>query len=159
MNIVHNAERQVGTGFATSPGVSEDGANGKLEVNVIYTTDRATLAALKAAGELAVDLGARVNLVVPKEVPWTLPLTRPPVATQWIEQHLFDLVSEGSRGFSDISIYVLLCRSKLHALMKALKPKSLVVIGGKMPWWPFGAARMAKMLEQHGYRVIFAAQR
>jgi hypothetical protein len=43
--------------------------------------------------------------------------------------------------------------------MKALRPKSLVVSGGKMTWWPSEVARTAKMLERAGHRVIFAVER
>jgi hypothetical protein len=159
MNIVLSAKSLLETRSATSPGVPDNDSTRKLEVNVIFTTDRGTQAALKTAGELASDLGARINLVAPKAVPWALPLTCPPVATRWIEQRLFNLVCEGGRGFSDINIYVLICRNKFQALEKSLKPKSLVVIGGKMPWWPCETKSIARMLGRHGHRVIFAEER
>jgi hypothetical protein len=159
MNIILNAESLLETRSTTVLGTPGNDTTRNLVVNVIFTTKRGTLAALKTAGELAFDLGARINLVAPKAVPWALSLTRLPVAARWIEQHLFNLVCEGGRGFSDISIYVLLCRNKRQALMKALRPKSLVVSGGKMTWWPSEVARTAKMLERAGHRVIFAVER
>lgn len=158
MNIILNAQSLFATSATTFHQAQENQATRKLEVNVIYTTDRGTRAALKTAGELAADLGVRINLVAPRAVPWALPLTSPPVTVQGIEQRLFNLVCE-SGAFSEVCIYVLLCRNKQEALMQSLKPKSLVVMGGKMPWWPGEKKKLAKTLSRQGHRVIFAGER
>lgn len=158
MNIILSAKSLFETRSTTLHEAREDQATRKLEVNVIHTTDRGTRAALKTAGELAADLGARINLVAPRAVPWALPLMSPPVTVQSIEQRLVNLVSEAGT-FSEVSIYVLLCRNKKEALMQSLKPKSLVVMGCKMPWWPGEEKRLVKKLSRHGHRVIFACER
>ena len=159
MNIVPKAEHPLAARSAASFGAPELDAAGRLEINVIHTTHRGTLAALKTAGELAFDLGARINLLAPKVVPWALPLTRPPVAVGCIENQLFDLVCKAVGGVSDVSIHVLLCRNKPRALIQALRLKSLVVIGGKKPWWPGEKKRLVRMLSRQGHRVIFAGER
>lgn len=146
-------------GFSVPANRSEGHGNGGLEVTVVYTTERRTLATLKTAGELAYDLGARINLIALLTVPWTLPLTRPSVPVTWTEQHLFDLVCAAASPRLDTDVHVYLCRDKRRALLKALRPKSLVVIGDKMTWWPSEATRMAKTLEHAGHRVIFARPR
>ena len=159
MNIRLNAQRQSGAGFATYPGISENGANGKLEVNVIFTTERDTLAALEAAGKLAQNLEARLNVIAAQVVPLAFPISSPPVSLSFTLRRLKDLACQGAQGDLETSIQLYLCRDKRQTLLKVLRPGALVVIGGKKPWWPSRAARMAKMLEQNGYRVIFAAQR
>ncbi|HLY63471.1 MAG TPA: hypothetical protein VKV95_22255 [Terriglobia bacterium] len=159
MNIVPKAESPFATRSAASLGAPERDAAGRLEINVIHTTARGTLAALKTAGELAFDLGARINLLAPKLVPWALPLTRPPVAVGCIENQLCELVCKAASGVSDVSIHVLLCRDKQRALIQALKLKSLVVIGGQKPWWPGEKKSLVKRLSRYGHRVIFAGER
>jgi len=159
INILADAVRPLETQFAAPHEEADSHATRKFEVNVIYTTERGTIAALKTASNLALDLKASINLIATQAVPWALPLTRPPVPVQFIEQRLFDLACQGADASSETNIHVYLCRDKQRALVKALKPNSLVVIGGKMAWWPSEAARTAKTLERNGHRVVFAVQR
>ena len=53
-------------------------ADSKLNIAVIFTAVEPTLAALKHAGVLASNLGARISLVVPQVVPYPLPLNKCP---------------------------------------------------------------------------------
>jgi len=146
-------------GFS-APAIRWEGhGNGGLQVTVVFTTERGTLAALKTAGELAYDLGARIKLIVLRPVPWALPLTQPSIPVPWTEQRLFNLVCAAASPGLDTDVHVYLCRDKRQALLKALQPKSLVVIGDKRTWWPSEAARLATSLERAGHRVIFAGQR
>src|ERR1017187_3435477 len=59
-----------------SPATDED-AEQRLEVIVIFTDARGTVAAIQAAEGLAQQLGARLRLVMPFEVSYSLPLTKP----------------------------------------------------------------------------------
>src|ERR1700733_9615940 len=54
-------------------------SDSKLNISVVFTSVKATLGALKEAGNLAKSLGGRITLIVPQIVPYPLPLTRPPV--------------------------------------------------------------------------------
>jgi hypothetical protein len=129
----------------------------ELEVNVIFTDHQRTLAALRTAGALAHRLQARINLLVPQGVPYAFPLTSPPVPIQFTERRLLDLVDQGSsQEFLDTSVQIYLCRDWRPCLLQALKPQSLVVIGGRARWWPTKATRLARMLRSAGHKVIFA---
>src|SRR5437762_3336716 len=81
-------------------------AHGKsqLEINVIFTETESTLAALKLAGDLALSLGARINVLALQLIPLSSPLTRPPVSIPFIEQRLLDLAHQGAQGPSDTAM-------------------------------------------------------
>jgi len=125
-------------------------------VNVIFTDSESTLAALEMAGSLASNLGARINLVAAQVVPLVFPLTRPPVAVDYTEQRLLDLAYRGAQGPLETSVQLYLCRDKRQALLRALKPKSLVVIGGKARWWPTKESKLAGVLRSNGHQVVVA---
>ena len=131
-------------------------ASSEIEVNVIFTDSESTLAALEMAGSLASNLGARINLVAAQVVPLVFPLTRPPVAVDYTEQRLLDLAYRGGQGPLETSVQLYLCRDKRQALLRALKPKSLVVIGGKARWWPTKESKLAGVLRSNGHQVVVA---
>ena len=141
---------------AIAEGRNEASASFAIEVNVIFTDSESTLAALKMAGSLACNLGARINLVAAQVVPLVFPLTRPPVAVDYTEQRLLDLAYRGAQGPLETSIQLHLCRDKRQALLRALKPKSLVVIGGKSRWWPTKERKLAEVLRSKGHEVVVA---
>jgi hypothetical protein len=154
-----NEANTVRIGFPVPASSAEGNGNHGMEVIVIHTNDRGTQSALKTAGGLAYDLGARIKLIALQGVHWSLPLTRPSVPVRWTEQRLFDLVCAAASPQLDTDIHVYLCRHKQKALLNVLHPKSLVVIGHKKTWWPSQATRMAAMLERAGHRVIYADHR
>jgi len=127
----------------------------KLEVNVIFTGTKSTLAALETAASLASDLQARINVVWLCAVPYSLPLDRPPVSVPFIEQQLLELTSQRAQGPWETNIQLILCRDERQALLQALEPRSLVVIGSQSRWWPARENGLAKMLQSEGHQVIF----
>jgi hypothetical protein len=122
-----------------------------LEVSVVFTSVEATLPALKEAATLARSLSARITLVVPQVVPYPLPITSPPVLLDFNERRFATIVSK-SRIDTTVRIY--LCRDRLEALAQILRPRSLVVIGGRKRWWPSAEARLAKKLRRAGHDVV-----
>src|SRR5216683_192156 len=70
----------------------------ELEINVIFTDSDGALAALKLAGNLAYNLGARIHLQVPQVVPLHFPLTRPPISIAFTQQRLLELAYQGAQG-------------------------------------------------------------
>ncbi len=127
-----------------------------LAVDVIYTSDAGTLAALAEAWALAQDLGAHVRLVFIYAVPYTLPLTAPAVSLPFLQNKLAMLAG----GFSgEASVHIFLCRNASQALEDVLAPASLVVVGGKKRWWRSKEQRLERRLKKLGHRVIFAASR
>ena len=133
---------------------TESSAGPNLEVNVIYTTVPGTVAALKTADELGVDLGARVFFLVPQSVPLSFPLTSPPVSVSFTEER-FRSMATVCQEATEVHVRVLLCRDKLQVLLRVLKPQSVVVVGGRKRWWLTPEENLARILKSHGHRVIF----
>ena len=133
---------------ATSSGENADHDTG---VAVIFTSVEPTLRALQEAGALARRLDARVTLVVPQLVPHPLPLTSPPVLREFNERR-FRIIAGATMVETDVLIY--LCRDRWDALAIALKPHSLVVIGGHRRWRS-SEERLARKLRRAGHVVIF----
>jgi hypothetical protein len=122
------------------------------EVVVLHTDLETTRRALKAAVRLAAGRAASIRLLVPQVVPYPLPIDNPPVPLQFAEQQLLDLLPDRS---VESSIDVRLCRDLSVALASALRPVSLVVVGGRMCWWPTRESRLARRLARLGHQVVF----
>lgn len=134
------------------PAVAEFGEKGSpLNISVLFTSVRATLAALKRAGGLARSLGARLTLFVPQVVPFPLPLESPPVLLDWNE-HRFSVIARESSVETTVRIY--LCRDRVETLRTILTPRSIVVFGARKRWWPTAEERMARKLRRAGHEVI-----
>lgn len=124
-----------------------------LEVCVLYTNVRSTLDALRTAASLACGLAARIRLLVPHVVPYPLPLDKPPVAPAVFSRH-FKTISGDVH--IETTVDVRLCRDRWEAVRQALRPRSLVVIGGKHRWWPTAERRMSAKLRKEGHQVVFS---
>src|SRR5262245_15338203 len=74
-------------------------------LTVVFTTERATLAALEYVTKLAGDLQTRVRILVPQVVPYPLPIDHPPAAAAFRLKTLLALARNGT-----IEIDVRLCR-------------------------------------------------
>ena len=147
------------TGFAAPHAAATCQRERKLEVNVIYTTEAATLAALKTAGDLGADLDARIKLIAAHPVPLAFPVSRPPVSVDFTLRRLKDLACRGAQGDLETSVKLYLCRDRRQALLQALAAGSLVVIGEKRSRWGSEITRIAKSLERIGHRVLFVPYR
>jgi hypothetical protein len=134
-----------------APPIGEE-TDQKLKIAVVFTSVESTLLALKDAADLANSLGARINLVVPQVVPYPLPLETPPVLVEFNENRFRVMASE-SRVETTVQVY--LCRDRLEALTSALKPGSIVVLGGKKRWWLSNDERLVRQLRRAGYAVLF----
>jgi hypothetical protein len=125
----------------------------KLNISVVFTSVEATLAALREAGNLASSLGARIMLVAPQVVPDPLPLETPPVLVEFNENRFRAIASESP---VETSVQIYLCRDRIETLTSVLKPRSIVVLGGrKRSWWPTKDERLARRLRRAGYEVLF----
>jgi hypothetical protein len=129
------------------PGAKES----KLEISVIFTSFDSTQVALRRAETLARRLDAGVTLVVIQVVPYPLPLDKPPVPLGFIIRRFEAIVSE-SPVKTEISVF--LCRDQKIALKRALRPKSLVVLGIRKRWWPTREKRLVCLLRRAGHEVI-----
>ncbi len=79
----------------------------RLNINVVFTSVDATLAALKEAGRLANNLSAHITLVVLQIVPYPLPLTSPLV--DWNERRFRVIASESP---VETMVHLYLCRDR-----------------------------------------------
>jgi hypothetical protein len=134
-------------------------AAGPLEVNVIFTDLQETVVALKFAQSFAHELGVHISLRAAIAVPFQLPIDQPPVSVAFLRDVMRKLVAQLNRETFDPTLHLYLCRDRVWALSQVLKPNSLVVIGGRKRWWPTAEARMARALQDKGYRVIFVDSR
>ena len=130
--------------------VGED-ADHRLNIAVIFTSVESTLAALKEAGGLARQLGARIRLIVPKIVPYPLPLEAPPMPGEVTEQR-FRLIASGSAV--ETSVQICLCRDPFDTA-SVLTQGAIVVLGGAKRWWRTKNEKLARRLRRAGYEVIF----
>jgi len=130
----------------------ERDAESQMEVAVVFTSVKATLAALRTAGALASRLRYRITLVVPQIVPYPLPLTSPPMLLDFSERQFRVLAGQSP---VDTVVRIYLCRDRMDALVQMLKPRSLVVVGGRRRWWPTEETRIARRLRRAGHEVIF----
>jgi len=135
---------------------AETNPGNELEINVIFTDHQGTLSALRTAGALAHQLQAHINLLVPRVVPYAFSLASPPVSIQFTERQLLDLAHRGAQGPIVISVQLYLCRDPQLCLLGALKPRSLVVVGGRARWWTTKETKLARMIQLAGHQVIFA---
>lgn len=137
-------------GLPGRPLVEEVGQ--KLNISVIFTSVDATLAALKEAGHLASNLGARITLVVPQVVPYPLPLEKPPVFVEFNEKR-FRVMASASR--IETGVHICLCRDRFETLTSVLTTGSLVILAERKRWWPTKEKTLARQLRRAGYEVLF----
>ncbi len=136
-----------------SPGSASGGG---FQVTVVFTTRPGTQAALRMAGAFAKDLGARIRLVVAHEVPFHFPLDKPPVSLDFLERYQIRLVSESGVRAEEVHIEMFLCSDRAECLRRVLRPRSLVVVGGRRRRWLNSERRLEKWLGRLEHRVIFA---
>jgi len=166
MDKVTHMEAYSGDEYGLASPVFSHGAKGHkpvdghtekgLEVFVIFTDATGTLAALQMADGLTQELEAHIRLLMPYEVPYTLPLTKPAVPMEFLEGQVRGLASKTRL---EVAAHIYLCRDKRHTLECLLRPHSLIVVGGKIRWWPTSAQKLAQVLQKDGHHVIFAELR
>jgi hypothetical protein len=132
--------------------VASRAAAAGLLVNVIFTGSGSTVQCLRRAASLAEGLNARIRLVVPRLVPYALPLDKPMVPVEH-ERRRFRLLA-GVAGI-DMDVDIVYGRELARIFDHALGPHSMVLIGARSLWWPAPARRFRKHLERAGHDVIF----
>ncbi len=128
----------------------------QLSISVVFTTTGATLAALKHARELAHGLSAQIRILVPQVVPYALPLDRPPIDPAF---RVRPFCAAAEKESIDMRIEVRLCRDRRIAIAEALRPRSLVLMGGRNRWWPTRESSFARGLRRAGHHVIIVTEK
>ena len=148
--------------LAESPGQNSanliTGADpGALSVTVLFTTVAATLEAVREAARLALELGARIRILVPSAVPYPLDLERPRVDPLFRLRQFRTLCDEHA---VETFIDVRLCRDKRRCIQAALAPHSLVLIGAEASIWPWTSEKLlTKELRDNGHEVILVSSK
>jgi hypothetical protein len=140
-----------------SPAADDDRATDALpvEVNVIHTDPRCTATALEFAARMARNLGVCIRIRAVVSVPLQLPMDQSLISVQFMERLLCDLARKFGAGVDEKTVQVHLCRDRIEALLRVLKPHSLVVVAGRKRWWPTPATRLTQALRDNGHDVVF----
>jgi hypothetical protein len=125
----------------------------RVELHVIYTTPRATRAALRAADAVMPSGEARIHLLVPQVVPLGFPLCRPPVSITIAEQRARGMASDCCRTAA-VQVQIVLCGNREQCIERTLGPNSLVIIGSRKQRWRATEQKLAQQLRAKGHRVI-----
>jgi len=124
----------------------------RLRINVVFTEMQSTELALKRAVELAIDLSAETQIIVPHIAPYPLALECPVVPLEFTCRQL--KVLAGSVG-ADPYIHVYVCRDVIELLRKLLPPGSIAVLHARKRWlFPTRSQRIAGALQRSGCSVI-----
>jgi hypothetical protein len=122
-----------------------------LRLHVIYTGPETTRASLKGAGVLARDLGARLELLVARVVPYPLPLDSPPASSGFTDASLDALAAECG---VEADVRVLLCRDREETIPRWLPAGCVAVIGRRRRWGPGSFRRLIRAVRRDGHHVI-----
>jgi hypothetical protein len=140
------------TSFGVSAPQPAIGAGSGLEVVVIYSEVRQTLAALRAAARLARGLNARIHMVVPEVVPYPAPLEQPLVESGFAARKFKTIAEESA---IETRVDICLCREWEAGVLQCVKPCSIVVMSAAGGWWRSGRERrLARTLRRRGHQVI-----
>lgn len=143
------------SGFPARTERKEDLAQQELALNVAFTSERATAAAIRYAATLAEGLGARLQVIIPQVVPYGRDLNDPDVKPEFTANRAL----EAARAAGvDADVNVVLCRDRTEGLHNALGADGLVVIGGGRSWWWFAERNLVKRLADHGHKVLFVEE-
>jgi hypothetical protein len=121
----------------------------------LFTTPEGTLAALRAAGELARNLRLRITLIALKVVSFHHSLDHPPVSVNFLKERLLHMVHRSGIEAEEVNTKLYLCRDQKQGLQRVLAPASLVVVGGRKRWWRRREQELARYLHSLDHRVLF----
>jgi hypothetical protein len=128
---------------------------GLLDIVVPYTTPWLTRLALKRAEELSLELPARIRVVRMLTVPFPLDLQHPTVSLDILREQ----TRQVARGIKGAEIVLFLTRDPKIALLKNLRPGSIVVIASKKRWWRTEQERLERICARHGHQVALVYSR
>src|SRR5260370_27572896 len=126
-----------------------------VDIAVPSTTPQLTRLAVREAEELAAKLPSRIRVLRLHGVPFPNDLRYPPVALDILREQ----ARQVARGVKTSEITLVLTRDPEAALLKTLRPGSIVVIGTKKRWWPTAQERLSRICERHGYQVSLVYSR
>jgi hypothetical protein len=128
-----------------------------LSVTVPFTTVSGTINALRKAEQLVYQLEACIQIFIAHVVPYPLPIDKPCVDPEF---RLSQFRAFCEQAPVETRIDIQLCRDYQECIKDALRPHSLIVIGGCRSWWPMTfEKRLAGNLKRAGHQVVFVDDR
>ena len=125
---------------------------GPVEVAIPFKTAELTSVALENAISLGHQLSMNLRLIHVHVVPYSLPLNRPSVRRDHLENNL-RRIAERSR--IPVQPELVFARDWEEGFRRALRPRSVVLIPIQKSWWRSHDKRMAERLRKHGHQVIW----
>jgi hypothetical protein len=126
------------------------------EINMMFTTLRGTLAAMRVAVALALATGAQLRLIQPRLA--TYPLRSAGYALA-AEPEVVEADREREQVVATaglpVEVLVSVCGRIADAANLALRDHSLVIVGGHRSWLPTQIERLQRTLESLGHVVVF----
>ncbi|MGC2330994.1 MAG: hypothetical protein WA581_06050 [Candidatus Acidiferrales bacterium] len=132
------------------------GFNPARNITVVFTTEEGTAAALRSAADLAARLDARITLAVPDVVPNGRQLNEPTFPIRQLEERSQRVVTDSGVRGTEIRIQIWLCRDLRKCLRQILSMHSIIVLGGRVGWWPSAEQKLRRWLAGLGHHVILA---
>ena len=123
-----------------------------LELSVVFTTVQHTLLSLQTAAQLAGNLEARIQLLVPDSNLYPAFLITPRTLADFTARYFLAMLPHGS----DLQIKMISYPANTGDLWEVLPPQSLIVMAGnRHRFWPSAEQRFARRLQEVGHEVIF----
>ncbi len=128
------------------------GSSGAFPLIILFTTESETLTALVETAHLANQLGADIQILIPYLVPYPLPLDKPRVQPEF---KLRNFIWACHQQTTCIRIDILLCRDLQGCIDDGLRPKSVVIVGGRERWWPLSPRmRLMRRMRKAGHQFL-----
>ena len=123
-----------------------------LELSVVFTTVQNTLLSLQTTTQLAGNLEAHIQLLVPDSDLYPASLITPRTLAEFAARYFLTMLPHDS----DLRIKIVSYPANTGDLWEVLPPQSLIVMAGnKHRFWPSTAQRFARQLQKVGHEVIF----
>jgi hypothetical protein len=123
-----------------------------VEVAIPFKTPELTSVALESATLLGSELNVNLRLIHVHVVPYSLPLDKPSVRMDYLEDILRRIAE---RSVVPVQLDLILARDWEEGFRRALRPRSVVLIPIQKSWWRSHDKRMAERLRKHGHQVIW----
>jgi hypothetical protein len=123
-----------------------------LDVVIPYKSPELTALALEYAMRLGHGLDMRLRLIDVHVVPYELPLDKPAVRRDHLENELRKVAN---RSAVPILPELIFARDWEAGFRRTLRPHSVVLIPIQKTWWKSHDKRMAERLRKHGHQVIW----
>jgi hypothetical protein len=123
-----------------------------LDVVIPYTDSGLAMEAGRLSRQFAASLGINVRLVRIQEVPYPMPLAKPPVAVAHLKAEGLRL----AQAMPSAEVQIVLTRDARQSLLRLLHKDSIVILISPRRWWRTKEEKLNHFLTVRGYRVLLS---